>query len=180
MDTRNFYEGEEFFAHLMLGAHLVEGGVRFRTFAPAADKVELLLEGEVLLMDKVADGNFWEITVADAYAGQTYEYRLWHGGAYTDHADPYAYQAELRPAHKSIVADLSYEWHDEEWMASRTNCREAPLNIYEMHLGSWRKRSGDKTSDDPIDWYTYAELSESLPPYLTELGVTHVEFLPLI
>ncbi len=179
MDTKNFYAGEEFYAHLMLGAQVEDGGVRFRTFAPAADKVELLLEDEKLPMEKVADGNFWELTVPDGRVGQAYEYRIWHGGTYTDHADPYACQAELRPAHRSVVADLAYTWHDEEWMTSRCNCHDKPMNVYELHAGSWRKRSGDLPSDDPADWYTYDELAELLPAYLADLGVTHVEFLPL-
>ncbi len=179
MDTRNFYAGEEFYAHLMLGAHIVENSVRFRTFAPAASRVELLLDGQAHEMRKVADGNFWEETVAGAHAGQAYEYRIWHGGSYVDHADPYAYRSELRPAHRSIVASLSYEWHDADWMATRSDCRNRPMNIYELHLGSWRKRSGDEPSDDPADWYTYDELAQMLPAYLTELGATHVEFLPL-
>ena len=179
MDTRNFYAGEEFFAHMMLGAQPHEGGVRFRTFAPAAQKVELLLEGKPIAMQKVADGNFWEADVEGAHTGQAYEYRVWHAGSYVDHADPYAMQSELRPAHRSIVADLAYEWHDASWMAARTDGHNRPLNIYELHVGSWRKRSDDKPTDDPADWYTYAELAQMLPAYLSELGVTHVEFLPL-
>lgn len=95
-----------------------------------------------------------------------------------DHADPYAYCSELRPAHRSVVADLRYEWHDDDWMALRTDCHDQPMSIYELHLGSWRKRSGDEPSDDPPDWYTYDELADLLPDYLTELGVTHVEFCP--
>ena len=179
MDTHNFYAGEEFYAHLMLGAHVVEGGVRFRTFAPAANRMELLLDEQPHEMHKVADGNFWETTVVGAHVGQAYEYRIWHGGSYVDHADPYAYQSELRPAHRSIVANLSHEWHDATWMATRSDCRDKPMNVYELHLGSWRKRSGDKPSDDPADWYTYDELATMLPAYLVELGVTHVELLPL-
>ena len=179
MDTRNFYAGEEFYAHLMLGAHLMEGGVRFRTFAPAADGIELLLDGQSHEMHKVADGNFWEVWVAGAQVGQAYEYRIWRGGGFVDHADPYAYQAELRPAHRSVVADLSHEWHDAAWMEGRSDCHDKPMNVYELHLGSWRKRSGDQPSDDPADWYSYDELAEMLPAYLLELGATHVEFLPL-
>ncbi|MDO4807608.1 MAG: 1,4-alpha-glucan branching protein GlgB [Coriobacteriales bacterium] len=179
MDTRNFYAGEEFFAQLMLGASITNEGVRFRTFAPAAERVELVLEDELVPMSKVADGNFWEANVAGAHAGQAYEYRIWHGGSYVDHADPYAFQSELRPAHRSVVADLSFEWHDAEWMSSRTDCHNRPMSVYELHLGSWRKRSGDEPSDDPADWYTYAELAEVLPKYLVGLGATHVEFLPL-
>ena len=104
MDTRNFYAGEEFYAHLMLGALLAEDGVRFRTFAPAADKVELLLEGELIPMAKVADGNFWEATISGATAGQAYEYRIWHGGSFVDHADPYAYQASTAACARSTRA----------------------------------------------------------------------------
>lgn len=59
-----------------------------------------------------------------AKADQAYEYRIWYGGSFVDHADPYAYRAELRPAHRSVVADLSYEWHDGEWIAARTDCRD--------------------------------------------------------
>lgn len=179
MDTRNFYAGEEFFAHLMLGAHVMGDGVRFTTFAPAAERVQLQLEGESHDMGRVADGNFWEITVPGAHVGQSYEYRIWHGGGYADHADPYGRESEVRPAHRSVVVDLSYDWHDDEWMATRTDCRDRPMNIYELHAGSWRKRSGDRPSDDVSDWHTYAELAKMLPPYLGELGVTHVEFMPL-
>lgn len=179
VETRNFYAGEEFYSHLMLGAHVVEGGVRFATFAPAAQGVQLLLDGEVYDMGRIADGNFWEVMVPGAHVGQAYEYRIWHGGTCVDHADPYGCQMELRPAHRSIVADLSYEWRDSDWMAARSDCHDRPLNIYELHMGSWRKRSGDQVSDDPADWYTYDELARTLPAYLCELGVTHVEFLPL-
>ena len=179
METRNFYSGEEFYAHLMLGALRDSGGVTFRTFAPAADGVELVLNEGTRAMHRVADGNFWEIFVEGVQPGCPYEYRIWHGGGYQDHADPYAMQSELRPAHRSIVADLAYEWHDDAWMAARDDCHNRAMNIYEVHAGSWRKRSGDQVSDDPADWYSYAELAETLPAYCKELGVTHVEFMPL-
>ncbi|MDO4798435.1 MAG: 1,4-alpha-glucan branching protein GlgB [Coriobacteriales bacterium] len=179
METKNFYAGEEFHAHMMLGALRDEGGVTFRTFAPAADGIELLLDGESHPMAKVADGNFWEVRVEGVRTGTPYEYRIWHGGSYVDHCDPYGMQMELRPAHRSIVTDLAYEWHDAEWMASRNDCHKAPMNVYELNLGSWRKRSGEEPSDDPADWYSYEEIAEPLVAHVRELGCTHVEFMPL-
>ncbi|MDO4796490.1 MAG: 1,4-alpha-glucan branching protein GlgB [Coriobacteriales bacterium] len=180
LNTQNFYAGEEFYAHHMLGCLRNEsGGATFRTFAPAAEGVELVLNDEVLPMGKVADGNFWEAYVATVNAGDAYEFRIWHGGTSVDHCDPYGMQMELRPAHRSIVADLTHEWHDADWMASRDTCRDKPLNIYELHMGSWRKHSLDQPSEDPADWYTYDELAGPLVEHLTQLDVTHVEFLPL-
>ncbi len=181
LNTKNFYSGEEFYAHHMLGClRDAEGGAIFRTFAPMADGMELVLNDEVLPMYKVGDGNFWEAYVQCVSAGDAYEYRIWHGGSHVDHCDPYGMQMELRPAHRSLVADLSHEWHDADWMASRSDCHNKPLNIYELHMGSWRKRSGSEPSDNPTDWYTYDELAEPLVAHLTELGATHVEFLPLM
>ena len=182
MDIQNFYRGTEFYAQDHLGAHATPGGVTFRTFAPAADGIVVLLDDGPHEMHRAQDGNFWEAEVPDAKAGDHYEYRIYHGGGYVDHADPYAFASELRPDHRSIVWDLSYEWGDAEWVASRTRRNrqlDGPLNVYEMHVGSWRKRSGDEPSDDPADWYTYEELAEPLVEYLTKTGYNYVEFMPL-
>ena len=179
MNTVNFYAGEEFYAHLMLGCLRGHHGATFRTFAPAAERVQLVLDGQFMDMNKVADGNFWELYLPEVASGTPYEYRIWHGGGWQDHADPYGFQMELRPQHRSIVTDLLYEWHDEPWMEARTNCLDRPLNIYEMNLGSWRKRSGDQPSDDPADWYSYEEIAAPLIEHLTAGGFTHVEFMPL-
>ena len=179
MDTRNFYAGEEFYAHLMLGCLRGAHGATFRTFAPAAERIQLVLDGQFIDMNKCWDGNFWELYLPEVASGTPYEYRIWHGGNYVDHCDPYGFRMELRPAHRSIVTDLLYEWHDEDWMSSRTNCLDKPMSVYEMNLGSWHKRSGDQKSDDPADWYSYEEIAEPLVKHLTEGGYTHVEFMPL-
>ena len=182
MDIQNFYRGTEFYAQDHLGAHATQGGVTFRTFAPAADGIVVLLDDGPHEMHRAQDGNFWEAEVPGAKAGDHYEYRIYHGGGYVDHADPYAFASELRPNHRSIVWDLSYEWGDAEWVAGRTQRNrqlDGPLNVYEMHVGSWRKRSGDEPSDDPADWYTYDELAEPLVEYLTKTGYNYVEFMPL-
>ncbi|MDO4537916.1 MAG: alpha-amylase family glycosyl hydrolase, partial [Coriobacteriales bacterium] len=179
MDIQNFYAGKEFFAHMWLGAHLENDGATFRTFAPAATQIQVILPDQIEDMQRVKDGNFWEAHVEGVTAGTPYEYRIFNGGSYTDHCDPYGYGMDLRPGHRSIVRELSYEWHDQDWMDSRSTGYDKPVNIYEMHLGSWRKRSGDQKSTDVADWYTYSEIAYELIPYLKEAGYTHVEFLPL-
>ena len=179
MDTRNFYAGEEFYAHMMLGCLRGAHGATFRTFAPMADRVQLVLDGQFMDMSKCWDGNFWELYLPEVASGTPYEYRIWHGGGWQDHCDPYGFRMEVRPAHRSIVTDLLYEWHDEEWMATRSDCHDRPMSVYELNLGSWRKRSGDQKSDDPADWYTYEEIAKPLVEHLTAGGFTHVEFMPL-
>jgi len=179
VDTYNFYTGKEFYAHMMLGCLRGAQGATFRTFAPAAERVQLVLNDQFIDMYKTWDGNFWELYLPDVPSGLPYEYRIWHGGGFQDHCDPYGFRMELRPSHRSIVTDLMYEWGDEEWMATRSNCIDKPMNVYEMHAGSWKKRSGDQSSDDPADWYSYGELAEPLIEHLTAGGYTHVEFMPL-
>jgi 1,4-alpha-glucan branching enzyme len=190
MDVQEFYRGRAFCAYEHLGAHVVEEGTVFRTFAPAADGITILRDGFETPMERVSDGNFWEGYVPGAKPGDAYEYRIYRNGGYVDHCDPYGYGMELRPAHRSIIRDLgAYRFRDDEWMASRTPCVGEALNIYELHAGSWRKRKDgpvDPEKDggvsrivEPEDWYSYDELAEPLIDYLREGGYTHVEFMPL-
>ncbi len=174
MDMYSFYKGQSFDAYEYLGAHPGENGITFRTFAPNASTVSLLLGGKELAMNAVYDGNFYELCLPNAEIGQTYEYRIYmQNGSYCDHADPYGFESELRPAHKSIICDLSsYHFSDDKWMKRRTACYDKPLNIYEIHLGSWRRREDG-------EMLGYRELVTHLIPYLKEAGYNYVEFLPL-
>ncbi len=108
-----------------------------------AAKVSLLLNGRELPMRKIYDGNFYELHVESAGPGDRYEYRIYQqNGGYTDHSDPYGFQMELRPDHKSIVCDLAdFPFHDSAWMRKRSAMHDGPMNIYEMHLGSWRTQA---------------------------------------
>ncbi len=159
MDMYEFYTEQTFDAHKYLGAHVTEQGVVFRTFAPNAAGVGLLLQDKEIPMRRIYDGNFYEATAA-AKVGDLYEYRIYfHGGGWQDHCDPYGFQMELRPAHKSVVCDLSaYHFQDHIWIKKRTNCLDKALNIYEMHLGSWRRKENG-------DWYSYTETAKALIPY---------------
>ena len=176
MDNYGFYTGKIFDAHEWLGAHVEDDGVVFRTFAPSASGVVLLHKGREIPMNCISDGNFYEVKVADAACGDTYEYRIYHHGSqYTDHCDPYGFGMELRPDHKSIIRNLSsYKFRDNTWIKNRTSCINGPLNIYELHAGSWKKKG-----DGPTDWYNYRELVKLLIPYLKENGYNYIELLPI-
>lgn len=173
MDMYGFYTGQIMNAHEYLGAHLTAEGAVFRTFAPGAQWANLLLEGREVPMQKVHDGNFYEVEVPGVAPGARYEYRIYRrDGGCTDHCDPYGFAMELRPAHRSIVSDpAAYTFDDAAWMGRRSERFEEPLNIYEMHLGSWKKPEAG--------WYRYDELAPLLIPYLQKSGFNYVEFLPL-
>lgn len=180
MDFYGFYTGKEFEAYRFLGAHACEKGTVFRTFAPNAQRISLIGEfngWQETPMQKVHDGNFWECYAENAQKGMMYKYKIYGAdGSCIDHCDPYGFYAELRPNSASIIYDTTnYHFTDGEWMKKRSIHREAPLNIYEVHFGSWRK----KVNDDPEGWYTYREMADLLIPYLNENGYNYVELMPL-
>ncbi|MDO4648432.1 MAG: 1,4-alpha-glucan branching enzyme [Eubacteriales bacterium] len=156
MDYFGFDKGEAFDAHTYFGAHVVEKGVVFRTFAPAATGVAVIGEFNGWTdhpMSSHYNGRFWECWIENAVPGQMYKYRIYKkDGSFTDHADPFAFWSEKRPGTASVIYDLhNYEFHDEEWMKSRTDCKDAPLNIYEMHFGSWRRKDGESIRIWPLN-----------------------------
>ena len=179
MDFHGFYTGKIFNAYQYLGAHITDSGVVFRTFAPGAQKVSLIGEcsqWREYEMNRVYDGSFWECYVDGASAGSMYKYRIYEkNGGCMDHCDPYGFGMELRPNSASIVRDLnSYQFHDSAWMLSRSDCKNRPLNIYELHFGSFRK-----PSERVDDWYTYEEMADILIPYLKQNGYNYLEIMPL-
>ena len=179
MDFHGFYTGKIFDAYQYLGAHITDAGVVFRTFAPGAQKVSLIGECSQWReydMTRVYDGNFWERYVDSVKPGSMYKYRIYEkSGSCVDHCDPYGFGMELRPNSASIVRDMnSYQFHDSAWMLSRSDCKNRPLNIYELHFGSFRK-----PSERADDWYTYEEMADILIPYLKQNGYNYLEIMPL-
>lgn len=179
MDFYGFYTGKIFDAYKYLGAHTEKQGVTFRTFAPSASRITLIgefNEWQEWDMNKVSDGNFWECYVPQAKAGQMYKYRIYdRSGNAVDHCDPYGFGMELRPNSASIIRDMNkYKFKDSQWMQNRSDCRKKPLNIYEIHFGSFRK-----PSDKADDWYNYEEMIDILIPYLTKNGYNYLEIMPL-
>lgn len=179
MDFQKFYQGAEFEAYKYLGAHMEDGEAVFRVFAPSALHIEVIGDfnnwnGSEL--KRIYDGNFWEYRIRDASYGMKYKFRIYgKDGSVMDHADPFAFYSEKRPDTASIIYPISsYVFSDQKWMEERTTCFDRPMNIYELHFGSWR-RSGE----DPDGFCSYRELADMLIQYVKEHGYNYIEPLPL-
>ena len=176
-----FHQGRNACAYDYFGAHESEGGVTFRVYAPGAKEVSVVGDfngwaDPGAAMTRLEDGT-WEVEVPDVKVYDAYKYRLIGAdGELRMKADPYAFHSETRPANASKYYKLEgYEWGDGDYLAAlyARNVYESPVNIYEMHLGSWRTHGEDAP-------YSYRDLAESLPEYVSEMGYTHVEFLPVM
>jgi 1,4-alpha-glucan branching enzyme len=187
LDVHLLAEGTHLDSDKKLGAHPLthEGveGVAFAVWAPNARRVSVIggfsaWDGRRLPMRSRHAGGIWEIFVPGIGAGEVYKFEvLGSDGLLALKADPYAAQSELPPRTASVVAAPSrYEWLDGNWMAGRTgtNDRAAPISIYEVHLGSWRRNLGHEGR-----YLNYRELAEQLVPYVADLGFTHLEVMPL-
>jgi 1,4-alpha-glucan branching enzyme len=164
---------------------MVDGrpGMNFAVWAPDAEKVFLMgpfngWNKTSHEMQPQGTSGIWEIFIAGIENGTTYKYHVasrYHHYA-VDKADPFAFYSEVAPRTASIVWDLSYDWHDQAWMSTRgrNNSLHAPISIYEVHLGSWKR-----VPEDNNRWLTYREIAPQLAEYVERMGFTHVEFLPL-
>ena len=178
-------EGRHWKSYEKLGGqlHTIDGvaGVNFVVWAPNADAVSVVgdfngWDGRRHPMHKRIPSGIWELFVPGLGPGTLYKYRVHAHGSHSDRCDPYGFGAEVPPRTASLVVDLhTYQWRDGDWMARRAerDALAAPLNVYEVHLGSWRR-----PGDDPHRWLTYADLERELVPYVVEMGFTHVELLP--
>ncbi len=183
-----FNEGSHFRLYEKLGCHLVEvegvAGAYFAVWAPDAEYVSVIGDfnfynpGEHPLKPKGASG-IWEGFIPGIEQGETYKFHI--GSKFNvyrvDKADPFATYSEVPPKTASRVWDLAYEWGDADWMKVREvhNAHNAPISIYEMHLGSWRRvpEEGNRS-------LTYRETAPLLVEHLQKMNFTHVEFLPVM
>jgi len=178
-----FHEGTWFHSYHNMGAHPAqengEDGVRFTVWAPNARQVGLAgdwndWDGTRDTLYRMPDSGIWSRFFPGLKTGTLYKYHI--TGPYGEtflKADPYAFQAEVRPATASVVTDLSgYQWQDASWRRKNKSPYTKPMNIYEMHVGTWRQKEDGS-------FFTYRELAELLIPYLQEMSYTHVEFMPL-
>jgi 1,4-alpha-glucan branching enzyme len=182
-DIYLFREGTHGRLYTEFGSHAAAdgSGVHFAVWAPNASEVSVIGDwnGWNAQSNKLAPrsdhSGIWEGTVPGAQHGQAYKYRIISnvGGYRVEKADPFATFCELPPATASRVWNLDYAWHDEAWMSSRAarNGLDAPMSIYELHVGSWRRKDGH--------FLNYRELAHALAEYLNEVGFTHVELMPI-
>ncbi|HEX3659038.1 MAG TPA: 1,4-alpha-glucan branching protein GlgB [Pirellulales bacterium] len=185
-DLHLLNEGTHWRSYEKLGAQLrtIDGvdGVNFAVWAPNATSVSVIgdfngWDGRRHPLRKHIPGGFWELFVPGLGDGTLYKYQVRHHGEVYEKSDPYGFAAELPPRTASKVCQLDrYHWHDGEWMNRRvqTNGLDAPMSVYEVHLGSWRR-----PDDDPSRWLTYRELAHELVDYVREMGFTHIELLPI-
>lgn len=179
-----FHQGTNYRAYEYLGAHREGDGYVFRVWAPGA--IEAYVIGSFndwdmsLPMRRVTSGGVWQAETDAAREGDMYKFRIVSRSGMVDKADPYARRCELPPGTASVLCDISgFEWHDDAWLRrrgrtmTRSEFYRQPINIYELHIGSWRHGAdGLKLS--------YTELADELIPYVKQMGYTHVELLPVM
>ncbi|MDR2901792.1 MAG: 1,4-alpha-glucan branching protein GlgB [Lactobacillales bacterium] len=189
VDLYLYGEGQHWDIYKRLGAHLMThqnvAGVSFAVWAPNAKRVSIVgnfndWDGRRHMMRPRGASGIWEIFIPGLKEWDLYKYELIgaDGTLLPLKTDPFGFSFEMRPKTGSLVYDnATYQWKDDDFIKykrPRLNALDAPISIYEVHLGSWRR--------NPIEgnrWLTYLEMAEELPKYAVEMGFTHVEFLPV-
>ena len=178
--NEKFHQGHCLDAHKYYGAHFdyeSTPGVRFTTYAPNARNVQLVGSfnnwEKPLNLERLSDGS-WTVFVPDVAEWTLYKYKIEQAdGNWVEKSDPYAFASELRPKSANLVVNLgNFPWRDQMWINRREKYFDKPMNIYELHLGSWMKR-------DAHEWMNYEEIAHQLIPYVKEMGFTHIELMPL-
>ncbi len=178
-----FHQGTNYKAYDYMGAHRVGGGFVFRTWAPNADAVYLTGDfngwAKDTEMERITDGGIFECKLPEGIFGEGFKYKfiIERNGKTIYKADPYAFRSEAPPMTASVFTSEEYRWHDYLWMRNRSRrasygFESAPINIYEVHLGSFmRNREGE--------YLTYKQLATELATYVKHMGYTHVELMPV-
>jgi 1,4-alpha-glucan branching enzyme len=183
-DLYLFNEGTNYRCYQILGAHLTEQdgaeGVRFAVWAPNAAEISVVGDFNYWNetanpLSRIGSTGVWSVFVAGAKEGFVYKFFIKSSsGESFFKADPIAFCSEIRPLSASKVADLAkYHWNDSEWQSKKGTPYHSPMNIYEMHLGSWKFNE----NKEPL---TYRQLADEVPQYLKKMGYTHVELMPIV
>lgn len=181
-----FLEGKEHSAYKFMGAHFVnenrKRGVRFTTWAPSSSKIYVIGDfnnwelKEEYSMEKINERGIWSLFLPKLEEGINYKFAVVNecGNNTVYKADPYAFKSELRPNTASVLTKIkTFRWGDKRWLNKREKegLDNKPMNIYELHLGSWKRKNGE--------FMTYEDISYILPEYIKDMGYTHVEFMPI-
>ncbi len=178
-----YHQGTNYESYSYMGAHREGDTFAFRVWAPNAEQIFLVGDfngwSNDTPMSRITEGGIWEVTLpADRVGdGDLYKFKIWSRGRELYKADPYAFAAECPPETASRIVDIDgYSWRDEGWLSHRATKAgrfyEEPMNVYELHLGSWRRHE-DGTP------FTYSEIATELATYVKQMGYTHVELMPV-
>mgnify|MGYP000538701781 FL=1 len=186
VDRYLFNNGRHYEIFEKMGAHPKKykgkSGMYFAVWAPHAEQIGVVGDfnswnPEANPMQPLADSGIWEAFVPGIATGELYKYAITtKSGKILFKADPYAFSAEYRPGTASVTTDISgFQWSDDAWMEKRGSADplNAPMSIYEVHLGSWRR----KNRPEKDGCYTYVEAAKELADYVTDMGYTHVELM---
>lgn len=187
-DQYLFGQGTHYDLYNKLGAHPMtvdgEEGVYFAVWAPNAETVSLVgnfneWDENATPMERLEPLGIYEIFLPGMKIGDIYKYCVTTKAGYTIlKADPYGFQAELRPNNASVIADISdFKWQDSRWMKKREKFddKKDPMFVYEVHPGSWKKH--EQTEEDADGFYNYREMAHELAKYVKDMGYTHVELM---
>lgn len=177
-DIQHFHQQDCVEIHHFFSPKILKKGVIFTVWAPNAEQVCIIGDftdwSEIPLNRHVDDPSIWQGLIDGATENQAYRFVIISNDQKKHYKiDPFGYYEDGSPNYNSVVYDLhSYQWHDEHWMKSRDCCENKPMNIYEVHLGSWKR--------DGIQYMNYKKLSDELIAYVEEMGYTHIELLPIL
>ena len=182
-ELESFNRGEHRRAQRLLGAHVIDyagvRGTRFAVWAPNAERVSVVgdfndWDGRRHPMNVRGESGVWELFIPGVGLGAFYKFELRSrgNGEISLRADPYARANEVPPRSASCVEASHFAWGDADWLTRRPDWRRAPLSVYELHAGSWRRHPDGR-------FYSYRELADALLPYVQDMGFTHVELLPV-
>ena len=179
LDVYLFHRGEHREVYNYMGAHLTKNSVIFRVWAPHAKSVAVVGDfnnwtGYDHMMKKINNEGIWELEIPNLKKLEKYKYRVESAdGRVEMKADPYAFYSEMRPNTASIVYDIpKFKWADKRWLNKRTTGLNKPINIYEVHLGSWKRGIHG-------EWLNYKDSAVMLAEYLKEMNYTHIEIMPI-
>ncbi len=197
-DTEKFHAGIHYTIYQVLGAHTMTvngvSGTHFAVWAPGAMRVSVVgdfnqWDGRTHQMRRLWDSGIFELFLPDVGSGVNYKFEIKVKGGLTYlKADPYAFRAELRPGTASVTADISgFAWEDDKWMEMRRKKqdKDAPISIYELYLGSFKRAEQSQEQDEDTDteelaYLNYRELAPEIISYVKRMGYTHIELMPIM
>lgn len=198
-DAHLFNNGTFYKVYEKFGAQITRednlNGVRFTTWAPNASGISVIGEFNgwhegLNEMQKIHESGIWSVFVPGLKQGDTYKFSIYNGadGITRRKIDPYAFRSEVRPKNACVIHDINnYEWKDAEWMkgqpgtmTNNADFKSQPINIYELHLGSWKRNYDNKEFQNEWGYLSYGQLAHQIVDYVKKQGYTHIELMPVM